>query len=369
MLGKRVLILVAGTIALSSVSMAATTVKTKATTTGKAATTAKTGGKLPGVVAIVNGEKITDAQLTEKVVDWQAPLVLDELITFAIVNQEAKKAGVVITPAQVDAKFEEMKKKSPGQDFAVMLRWKHGLTPGHASDFLKMQLQAEAVVKKTTKITPADLQGYRKISHILLLTRPADEKEREKKEAEAKTKIESIITESKGGASFADLAKKYSEDPGSKDKGGDVGWVTKASRMVPEFLTAAFALKNTGDMSEPVKSDYGYHILKLVAIGTDAKGVDKTDLEDQIIQQKVGSIQQWVQKLRDKAKINNIIEPAKPAPKPMPAPKLAAPAAKKAVPPAPKPPVAPSETPPPPPPPPAADTAAPPAPPAPPAAP
>jgi peptidyl-prolyl cis-trans isomerase D len=98
-----------------------------------------------------------------------------------------------------------------------------------------------------------------KASHILLKTSP---KSSEGEQSEAKAKAEKIIGELNGGASFEELAKKYSDDPGSKEKGGSLDWFEKG-RMVREFEDSAFSLKK-GEMTQtPVKSSFGYHIIKV----------------------------------------------------------------------------------------------------------
>jgi peptidyl-prolyl cis-trans isomerase C len=93
-------------------------------------------------------------------------------------------------------------------------------------------------------------------SHILI-----DDKKRD--EAAALARAKEVRAELAAGGDFAKLAKKYSDDPTGKDNGGDVGWFPASGKMDPAFSEAAFALKNVGDLSEPVHSSFGWHIIRL----------------------------------------------------------------------------------------------------------
>jgi peptidyl-prolyl cis-trans isomerase D len=92
-------------------------------------------------------------------------------------------------------------------------------------------------------------------SHILFETAGKDD-------AEVKKRAEDVLKQAKGGADFAELAKKYSEDKGSKVNGGDLDYFGRG-RMVKEFEDAAFSMM-PGQISDLVKSQFGYHIIKVV---------------------------------------------------------------------------------------------------------
>ena len=80
--------------------------------------------------------------------------------------------------------------------------------------------------------------------------------------AEIRQKAEDVLKKAKAGANFEDLAKKYSEDDGTKVKGGDLGWIVEG-QTVPEFQQAAFTLPK-GSISDLVKTQYGFHIIKVL---------------------------------------------------------------------------------------------------------
>ena len=102
-----------------------------------------------------------------------------------------------------------------------------------------------------------EARGEIKAAHIMIISNEKSTKEEAEK---AKEKIAEIYHELEAGASFSKLANTYSDDRGSAQKGGDLGWFG-AGRMVPIFEDNAFALKENGDFSEPFLSQFGWHIV------------------------------------------------------------------------------------------------------------
>ncbi|MDP7992116.1 peptidylprolyl isomerase PrsA [Bacillus sp. MHSD_36] len=170
----------------------------------------------------------------------------------------------------VDKKFDEMKKQY-GDQFDTLLK-QQGIKEETIKNGVRAQLAQEKAIEKT--ITDKELkENYKpeiKASHILV-----------KDEATAK-KVKEELGQ---GKSFEELAKQYSEDTGSKEKGGDLGYFT-AGKMVKEFEDAAYKLKKD-EVSEPVKSQFGYHIIKVTDI-KEQKPFDevKGDIKKDLVQKK-----------------------------------------------------------------------------------
>jgi peptidyl-prolyl cis-trans isomerase C len=168
-------------------------------------------------------------------------------------------------------------------------------------------------LQQTSTVSDADIQAYYDAHkadyevvtarHILIRVKgapmPGAPGKPELSDDEAKAKAESIRKRIVGGEDFAKLAKEESDDTSSGEKGGDLGEFKKGM-MVPPFETAAFALK-AGEISEPVQTPFGYHIIQVQS------HTNKTlaDVKDQILTQLRPSVaRDAVQKLTDKVKVD-----------------------------------------------------------------
>jgi parvulin-like peptidyl-prolyl isomerase len=138
----------------------------------------------------------------------------------------------------------------------------------------------KAFYDSPTNITSFEQPEMVRASHILLLTTdpttqqplPADKK------AEKRKQMEDILKQAKSGTDFAELAKKYSEDPGSKEAGGE--YTFPRGKMVKEFEDTAFSMK-TNEVSDIIETKFGFHIIKL-SEKIPAKKVDFDKVKDGI---------------------------------------------------------------------------------------
>ena len=175
---------------------------------------------------------------------------------------------VKVDQSEVQAYYDKHKDK-----FKVPEQVKLEFVMMSANTLIPKMQTTEDEAKKFYNENAAKFQGneQRHASHILIGVSAAASPEAK---AEAKKKAEQVLAEvKKSPAKFAELAKKYSQDPGSAEKGGDLGTFARGS-MVKPFEEAVFSMK-PGDISGLVQSDFGYHIIKLTEIVGQGQGFDE----------------------------------------------------------------------------------------------
>ena len=174
-------------------------------------------------------------------------------LNYALIKPEDLAAKINPTDAEIKAEYEKNKLRYQIPEKRVV---RYGLLDTTqmrrniqvSDDQLKVQYQ--------NNIQQYQVPNRVHAEHILFMTVGKTDAEVD----EIKKTAEDVLKQAKKGAKFEDLAKKYSEDPGSKEKGGDLGWITQG-QTVPEFEKTAFGL-DKGQISDLVKTQYGFHIIK-----------------------------------------------------------------------------------------------------------
>jgi foldase protein PrsA len=190
---------------------------------------------------------ITKEELYQSMKEKYGEQALQELL-----YQKVLAENYEVTDKEVEEKVAELKEEL-GENFELVLQQNQLKDEEELKEVLKDQLLMEKAALKDVKVSEEEVkkryEEYKpeiKASHILV--------EDEKTAQEVKKKLDE-------GAKFEDLAKEYSQDPGSAAQGGDLGFFGPG-KMVPEFEEAAYGLE-VNKISEPVKSQHGFHIIKV----------------------------------------------------------------------------------------------------------
>lgn len=283
---------------------------------------AMTGCADQTAVATVNGQKITKGELDAKLEQQGGKQALASMVQQALVFQYAKDHNISVSDSEVQAKLDEISSHFPAGQFESMLK-AQGMTMDDAKKLVRENLLTKKAVDQNITVTDAQINDYLKAQH-LALGAPAQVRARH---ILVKTQADALAIEAqlRKGADFAALAKANSQDPGSKDKGGELGWFGPG-QMVPAFQKAAFALK-PGQISAPVQTPFGWHVIQTEEV----KPLTK-DLAVEQIKQQQESLQMtpFMNQLRSSANIK-IDDPRFadlfPSPAPLaPAPATVAPA-------------------------------------------
>jgi peptidyl-prolyl cis-trans isomerase C len=251
--------------------------------------------------AIEQMKQLSSKEISKEEDELLKQKVLDQLIAQKLLLQEAKKRNIKVTKRELADGIKTVKSRFPSDQMFLQELKKENLTEKQfekqiEEQIMVLKLTEEVVKKNMVKPTENDarelfnkivklidkkdvkLQGDEqdelkllaqlvqryfdeqvRVRHILIRVAPnASQKEKE----EAKKKIMEIKSRIDKGEDFTTLAQKFSEDPGSKDRGGDLGFIAKGD-TVEEFEKAAFSLKE-GQVSDIVETKYGYHIIKVI---------------------------------------------------------------------------------------------------------
>jgi parvulin-like peptidyl-prolyl isomerase len=302
-----------------------------------------------GIVARVNNKEITRHELDMAVKGYRAQManagrpvpaeasaqleaeVLERIVGVELIRQEGSAHVPTNVDAVVQQQLEAIKNRFNGEDGFRKALDSMGVTPGEYTRRIRdnaiVQETIKQLLERELKITPAEVQAefdthhkelvrqeLVRASHILVLAKPGAT---ETEKAAAKARIEAARALIKGGEKFADVAKKVSEDPRTKDTGGDLGLFPRGV-MPAEVETAAFSLPANA-LSEAISTPYGYHLL--IVTGREAARPWKFDevkgrLEE-ILRARKGQelLAAHVKALREKGNVLVYLKPA-PADKP-----------------------------------------------------
>jgi peptidyl-prolyl cis-trans isomerase C len=249
--------------------------------------------KIPAVVARVNGKEIKRFELLDgsqmvqvRMAQAGRPIsptadfyrtVLQQLIDIDLLQEDARAQGVTVPEEEVQKALAARKRNFPSEEAYKQALAKAGVTEKELLDRTRDQLTLQKFIE--TKLAPLATvpdQAVRdfydkhqedmkvperlRLRHILVAVDPkAPPADREK----AKQKAQDVLKRLQGGEDFAKLAQQYSDDLGSKSRGGDLGPIAKG-QAVPPIEAAAFALKKPNDLSPVVETSSGYHIIQLV---------------------------------------------------------------------------------------------------------
>ncbi|MCP1160291.1 peptidylprolyl isomerase [Bacillus infantis] len=254
-------------------------------------------------VASVGSESIKKEELYSLLVKQYGDEALDALVTDKIIEMEAKKEKVTISDKEKEEELKNLKESYGGEEGFKAALEQSGVTEAGIAEDIEKYLKTEKLLEPRIDLKEDEIKAYFdenkdqfaqqeqvKASHILV--------EDEATAKEVKSKLDK-------GEEFADLAKEYSTDASNAESGGELGYFGKGE-MEAAFEEAAFALK-ANEISGPVKTDYGYHIIKVEdkkeakeAVYEDSKEAAKKALFDERMQTEYYN---WLEEKKEEYKI------------------------------------------------------------------
>ncbi|MFB4163735.1 peptidylprolyl isomerase [Alteribacillus sp. JSM 102045] len=252
-------------------------------------------------IAEVNDTSITEKEFVGELKNNFGEQVLNEIVQNIIIQDKAEQLN--IDSEQVDQEFESFKEEygvEEDEELLSMLQTQFQLPiesiDDFKNDFLKPQLVLEELATADVEINEDDKKTYfeknqedlESISarHILV---------------EDEDTANKILEKLENGEDFAELAKEHSTDPGSASEGGELDTFSRGE-MVEEFDEAAFSME-PGEISDPVESEFGYHIIEVLEKNETYEELE-AEIEERLKEEQAKSAEEVMQELKEEANID-----------------------------------------------------------------
>ena len=253
-------------------------------------------------VARINSTNITWKEFNDALKKQSGNQILASLLREELIRQGAKQHNVKVTDEDVEAELDKLAEQFGSQAGLEKILISYGMNLDDLREQVRSTLLLEAIAAKDVTVEEEELKAYYE-ENKGKYTEPEEVKARHILVEDEET-AKSILEQLARGEDFIELAKEHSTDPGSKDKGGDLGYF-KRGVMDAAFEDVAFSLA-IGETSEPVKTIFGYHIIRV----EDKKPERlvpfeevRDDVRKQVIKQKSKPTSLVLSELKDAAQI------------------------------------------------------------------
>ncbi|RKD33929.1 foldase protein PrsA [Thermohalobacter berrensis] len=260
------------------------------------------------IVAKVNGEAITKDELYEILVKQNGKQALDVLITEKIIELEVVKANIEVSEKDIEDRMQDLINNYGDEEGFKQTLESYGYTIEDVRKDIETNIKIEKLLEPKITISEEEMKSFFEENKQMFAT-------------EEQVKARHILVDSEEKAieireklladgNFADLAKEYSIDTFTKEQGGELGFF-KRGQMVPAFEEVAFSLK-AGEISQPVKTQFGYHIIK-VEERKEAKKANyeesKDQIEEMLFKEKMSSVyDKWIQEKFNEYEIERLLK-------------------------------------------------------------
>lgn len=256
------------------------------------------------VVASVDGEDITKEELYDALISVTGPEALDALIDEKIVDLEIKKEKITVSDDEIDKEIDNFKEEAGGEEAFNAALENNDISEDDFKKDVVQYLSIRKLMEPLVEVTDEEIEGYFEENKETFDTQ--EQVDARHILVEDEDLANDLYKQLKDGADFAELAQEHSTD-GSAASGGDLGFFSRG-QMVPEFEEKAFSLE-VGEISEPVKSEFGYHIIetldkqeeKAAALEDHAEGIKENLFESKMQTEYVA----WLEEKREAYDIKN----------------------------------------------------------------